>query len=225
MFSVTRSSNEGHGVCCKPGFDGEHCNNDGDHQCSEPAYYTDTTNPFFNTVSEGELNHQLFAYCTSTNRNVCGIDSTSGTDMGIKANITEATIDANIQYINQITVPSVRKYESCYYEVGSIPLTEEQEEQLLEGNEEIRIKLKVNIAKEMNVYLYGGNNRLNATISMVENNDQVIPGKTYSIDYKKGMLLVAYPNTNVTTDFSFSYWLDGYKEGDDEFIQPQEEQD
>ena len=34
MIKVTGSSNSGHAVCCKPDYSGEHCNNDGDHQCS-----------------------------------------------------------------------------------------------------------------------------------------------------------------------------------------------
>ena len=32
-------------------------------------------------------------------------------------------------------------------------------------------------------------------------------GKTYSIDYRIGFLLVAYPNEKKTTDFSFTFEL------------------
>jgi len=66
MFSVTGSSNYGHGLCCKPDYNGQHCNNDGNHQCSEPSYFTDTTSDEFNIVSEGSLDHKLFAFCTLT---------------------------------------------------------------------------------------------------------------------------------------------------------------
>lgn len=45
----------------------------------------------------------------------------------------------------------------------------------------------------MNVYLYGGKTRDTATESIVEDNLPLEIGKTYSIDYTKGMLLIAYP--------------------------------
>ena len=57
MFDVTRSSNPGHGVCCKPDYSGDHCNSDSDHECSQPAQISDTTSSFYPIVSEGELNH------------------------------------------------------------------------------------------------------------------------------------------------------------------------
>jgi len=102
MYSVTRSSNEGHGVCCKPDFDGQHCNNDGDHYCSEPSYFTDTTSPVYDIVSDGDLDHQLFAFCTMTTRKICGIDDSASNDMSILANTTTKTISSNHQYINEI---------------------------------------------------------------------------------------------------------------------------
>jgi len=30
------------------------------------------------------------------------------------------------------------------------------------------------------------------------------------------MLLIAYPNHNETTDFEFSYWLDGYNQDEED---------
>jgi len=66
----------------------------------------------------------------------------------------------------------VRKYESCYYELGSVSLSDEQKAELeAQGKDGIRIKVKVNKADEMNVYLYGGDSKFNATTPIVENND------------------------------------------------------
>jgi hypothetical protein len=31
------------------------------------------------------------------------------------------------------------------------------------------------------------------------------------MDYKKGVLLVAYPSYGATTEFEFKYWVDSYK--------------
>ena len=37
MIRETGSSNFGHGICCKPSYNGTYCNNDGKHRCSEPV--------------------------------------------------------------------------------------------------------------------------------------------------------------------------------------------
>jgi hypothetical protein len=68
MIAVTGSSNWGHGVCCKPDFNGEHCNSDADHECSEPAKVTDVTNsPVKDILRSGSLNYKMFAYCPGIN--------------------------------------------------------------------------------------------------------------------------------------------------------------
>merc|ERR1712080_234866 len=74
-------------------------------------------------------------------------------------------------------------------------------------NVRYEIQLSVLRAKEMNVYLYGGNSRFNATIPLVKDNAAVETGKTYTIDSNEGMLLVAYPNHEVDTEFEFVYEL------------------
>lgn len=62
----------------------------------------------------------------------------------------------------------------------------------------------------MNVYLYGGESRFNATQSIVEGNEKVEVGREYSIEYKKGMLLIAYPNYLVDTELEFDYWIGAF---------------
>lgn len=63
-------------------------------------------------------------------------------------------------------------------------------------------------ATKMNVFLYGGNSRFNATESVVPGNGQVELNKPYFVDYQKGMLLVAYPTTQgEDTEFEFKYVL------------------
>lgn len=56
----------------------------------------------------------------------------------------------------------------------------------------------------MNVYIYGGS-RLNANISIVPNNTQVKLNQEYSISYKSGIFIVAFPNQDYETDFEFTY--------------------
>jgi len=75
------------------------------------------------------------------------------------------------------------------------------------GPKEVR-QIVVNFSKlnEMNVYVYGGKNRYDSTVSITEGNDDVKIGKNYSIPVETGMLIVAYPNENVDdTTFEFSY--------------------
>lgn len=65
----------------------------------------------------------------------------------------------------------------------------------------------------MNVYLYSGNSRRNATESIVKGNDKVQLNVNYTIEVEKGFLLIAYPKENVHTDFEFEYWVDNFDSG------------
>jgi hypothetical protein len=60
----------------------------------------------------------------------------------------------------------------------------------------------------MNVFIYGGKNREEATQGITDENIQVETGKNYSIDATKGFVIVAFPNNEVDTDFEFDYWVD-----------------
>ena len=60
----------------------------------------------------------------------------------------------------------------------------------------------------MNVYLYGGRSRMEATESIIDGNGQAAVGQTYTIGVDKGVLIVAYPNQYVDTEFGFNYWLE-----------------
>ena len=62
----------------------------------------------------------------------------------------------------------------------------------------------------MNVYLYGGNSRFNATKEIVDGNEQPLVDTNYTITYSTGMFLIAYPNENKNSNFEFEYWVDGY---------------
>jgi hypothetical protein len=53
----------------------------------------------------------------------------------------------------------------------------------------------------MNVYVYGGNSRSNATQYIINDNEQAQIGKNYTIDVAQGMMVVAFPNENAVTEF------------------------
>jgi hypothetical protein len=57
-----------------------------------------------------------------------------------------------------------------------------------------KLHLQISNKLEMNVYIYGGTSRLEATESVIAENAQAEVGTTYSINPSKGFLVVAYPN-------------------------------
>ena len=64
----------------------------------------------------------------------------------------------------------------------------------------------------MNVYIYGGQSRFDATESIVKDNMQAVVGKNYTFDATQGILVVAYPNKDVDTQFEFKYWVGSYED-------------
>lgn len=130
--------------------------------------------------------------------------------MQVKAGTDLKTISTSQIYYKKGS-PSVRSYDSCFYEIGLGSITEQERNQLLTGdNNAIAIDVTVTKAKDMNVYLYGGADRFSATIPIVQNNEAVSQGQTYRVDSETGFLMVAYPNKEVDTDFEFTYTLSGY---------------
>ena len=68
------------------------------------------------------------------------------------------------------------------------------------------IEIKITKLKDMNVYLYGGKTRAEATISVVEGNAQLEIGKSYYTTVENGGLLTALPSLDKpTTEFEFEY--------------------
>jgi len=156
----------------------------------------------------------MFAFCTLTNQKVCGISDSTSTDMGIIADFETQTISANsMRYTEGIAFAraATRSYDSCYYEVGA-DVSDEMMQSLVE-QQTTKMEIQVTFTKntEMNVYIYGGQSRNQATESITENNEPIELGKTYSIDYQKGFLVVAYPNYGKPTEFEFTYKLEATK--------------
>jgi len=59
----------------------------------------------------------------------------------------------------------------------------------------------------MNVYAYGGPDRRSATTAVTPGNEPLKVGEEYWFASDKGILLIAYPNQDKVTDFSFDYWV------------------
>lgn len=211
MISVTGSSNFGHGVCCKPGYSGEHCNNDGNHVCSQPVAAKDTSDEFKDILTDGK-NQQMFAFLPKTSPKMCGISRTLTEDvegsMRLDADLTKQTISLlkgnSLQYVEG--GPGVRSYDSCFYEIGSKIENVSAAENKTEENSNLKIVLNLSKLKNMNVFVYGGKDRYSAT-KPINGNQQLIAGRNYTVPVSEGMLLVAYPNKDSETEFEFDYFV------------------
>ena len=123
MTAVTGSRAIGDQVCCRSGFDGEHCNTGDDHICSQPYYNDDETSPYFPIVDPAFSNHQLFAFCTQTNQQTCGVSSDNTLrDMSLVADGTLQTISTSEMRYEK-NRPSDAKLGACYYEISAKDLT------------------------------------------------------------------------------------------------------
>lgn len=214
LFHHTKSSNHGDAFCCKPDASNNYCQTGNKHDhygaeheistvCSEPS--TSASNQFSSILTNGR-NHQMFAFCPSINHNKCGVDSTSSsTDMGLKAGIESKKVSSSeMRYKKRGLVNGIAQegeYDACYYEISL-------DQSVLEKYNPKKIHVKISEKTEMNVYLYGGKSRFEATQSMIPGNNQATVGQSYSIGVESGIMIVAYPNENKETDFGFEYWLE-----------------
>lgn len=72
--------------------------------------------------------------------------------------------------------------------------------------------VKFTKAKEINLYMYKGDSRRRMKQSVIEENKQAEVDKVYQFSIEEKILLIAFPNLNKDTEFSFNYWISAYKE-------------
>lgn len=153
----------------------------------------------------------MFAYCPGITQKRCGIsDESTSENMLLTATQESQKISIDtLKYQNDGSF-SDKAYDFCYYEIKST-LTEEEASALKGDAESVSIQLKISKAKEMNVYIYGGD-KSEALIPITDDNNKAETEKTYAVDYKEGMLIVAYPNEKAESEFEFSYSVGAYTE-------------
>jgi len=119
-------------------------------------------------------------------------------------------VSVNMKYSESASI-SRSFYDACYYELGSF--SKEHLDKIRKRGEEIHLYVRFTKKTNMNIYLYIGNSRKNATGSMIEGNDKVALNKNYTIAVEKGFLIVAYPKEDLDADFEFEYWVASYDTG------------
>jgi len=110
--------------------------------------------------------------------------------MKLKAGLAKQHVQSNeMRYKKPNPQDPSREYDACYYEVVL-------DESVLENYNPKKLHLQISSKSEMNVYVYGGKSRMEATESLVIGNQQATVGQTFSIGVEKGFLIVAYPQEN-----------------------------
>lgn len=216
LFDHTGTSDPGAIFCCNPNSNEGYCKNGNQYDlyrdgevieygmttvCSEPSF---GANDKFYNILTGNRNHQMFAYCPSISHTKCGVVSDDGSDheMVLEARLDKQVVESTeMRYKKRTFDDPTREYDSCHYEVTF-------DTSVLENYNPKKIHIHISRKKEMNVFIYGGASKREATESIIDGNQQVTVGETYSIDPSKGFVVVAYPNENVATEFAFNYWLE-----------------
>lgn len=157
------------------------------------------------------LNHKFFAWCPKTMVNGptrCG----KMDNKPLVANLTMMNIIGN--NLKLADNNKDRKYDSCYYEFkASEDITDPSAYPTIEDRADgIRIFVQITKAKNMNIYLWGGQDRESATKWLVKSNRKAVENYNYTYDASQGIFMVAYPDKDKDTEFEFRYWVDAFHE-------------
>ena len=114
MIVATGSSNNFHGVCCKPGYEGQYCNNEEKNRCSPPVFDNNINSKWVNVTTDN-MNYQFFAFCPGINEKVCGISQNED-----KYNFTlPATLEKKTFKTNELKhthgTASTMRADACHY--------------------------------------------------------------------------------------------------------------
>ena len=132
--------------------------------------------------------------------------------MELKATEVHQKISSKMKYIDSEDIKQSR-YDACYYEIRSISFDKLNDIIERKNGEDIHLYVKFTKKTNMNIFIYVGNSRFNATQSMINGNDKVILNKNYTIDVEQGILIVAYPKEDLDADFEFEYWAAPFDTG------------
>lgn len=122
--------------------------------------------------------------------------------MGLKAGLNALQVQASdLRYKKATPADPTREYDACYYEVTL-------DESVLAKYDPKKLHVRISTKKDVNVYVYGGRSRHEATENVISGNAQASAGATYSIGVDKGFLIVAYPDAGAAGEFGFTYWLE-----------------
>lgn len=207
-----QSGNWGDGICCKNGATSGACfvDESNDMHCSPPSI--DDGGKYKDVMTQGNRNYQLFAFCPGIDQKRCGISDKAGhREFELHASEGQQSVGTSEMRYRDGGSES-REYDACHYMIydGSGAHARRLEEEDMGARTVMKpvIHIKVTSMQNMNVYLYGGQTRDAATVSVVPNNEMPTIGEVYMVDTSEGdgLLVIAFPNKDIDTQFEFSYW-------------------
>lgn len=133
----------------------------------------------------------FYTYCKGASYpSACGVSSNE-----IQADGSVQTVTATLPY--DVVDSNSLTYLACYYHIYAKPYSWKSGAQ---------IAINVKNSTDVNVYLYGGNSRKNASIALVANNATPSIGLDYVTDISTEMIVVVVPVSNkFDGNFTFTY--------------------
>jgi len=160
----------------------------------------------------------MFAFCPLYNQQACG-RSYAGDSSGATTGRLNATKKTQVVYSTKMRYRggdgNRREYDFCYYE---IKMDANMSQEVLDkmktdaGGVEPRLYVRLKKKERINIYMYGGTSRDNATEQVVDNNGQAELGVEYSVALDSGILVIAFPNEEDDKMLlALDYWVDARK--------------
>jgi len=157
----------------------------------------------------------MYAFCPLYNQQACG-SSYAGDSSGTTTGRLNATKKTQVIYSTKMRYRggdgNRREYDFCYYMIKKdANMTQEMLDEIKEkaGGVEPRLFIRLKKKERINVYIYGGSSRENATEQLVADNAQAELGLEYSVPLDSGILVIAFPNEEDDKMLlALDYWVD-----------------
>jgi len=173
-----------------------------------------TTEKYMDILTDKKYNYQLFAYLPKINPYNCGISSIASQfyEDNMKLIVDESPRTISLKQNKALRYregrPKVRSYDSCYYEINAS--SEIDTRKSFWEKPDLKIYLNIDRLRNMNVYVYQGLSRDNATVPINENKRLKVGDRLY-VNYTDGMFLVAFPDQDVYTELEFTVQVTEYQ--------------
>ena len=196
LFDLTKSTNFGKGICCKPDADVGLCSSTNPRLvCSPPSYDPESSSLL---LTDDDRNYQMFAFCPGIDQRKCGISAnSSSTDFALHATTRPQVIQAyDLRYNpgDQFT----REYDACHYELtfNKTVVNETVLEEMRSRSPLGRISIYFHLLQntDVNVFIYEGADRMTTSRNLTLGNVPAGRNKAFMAPHDKGILVVVVPD-------------------------------
>ena len=139
----------------------------------------------------------FYTYCKGASDPLtCGVDAL---DLVADATVRKVTVTSLPSYVTTSRSPN---YLACYYHVKGDDYT---------WKSGAKIKVTLTAASNVQVYLFGGTTRINASIAVTLNNASLVANQSYTLDISTEAVLLVVPSALTNTNYTFTYQIEGTK--------------